>query len=44
MSHPSAVSPVTPTPAQPVSAWVVGQLSSIVGAEHVRHDAGALRT
>lgn len=44
MSHPSAVSPVTPTPAQPVSAWVVGQLSSIVGAEHVLHDAGALRT
>jgi glycolate oxidase len=44
MSHPSAVSPVTPTPAQPVSAWVVGQLSSIVGTEHVLHDAGALRT
>jgi len=27
-----------------VSAWVVGQLASIVGAEHVLHDAGALRT
>jgi glycolate oxidase len=44
VSHPSAVSPVTPTPSQPVSAWVVGQLSSIVGAEHVLHDAGALHT
>lgn len=44
MSFPSAVSPVTPTPSQPVSAWVVGQLASIVGAEHVLHDAGALRT
>ena len=31
VSYPSAVSPVTPTPSQPVSAWVVGQLASIVG-------------
>jgi glycolate oxidase len=27
-----------------VSAWVLGQLASIVGAEHVLHDAGALST
>jgi len=44
MSHPSAVSPVAPTPARPVSAWVLGQLASIVGPEHVLHDAAALRT
>jgi len=44
VSHPSAVSAVVPTPAQPVSGWVVAQLSSIVGGEHVLHDAGALRT
>ena len=44
MSHPSAATPVAPTPAQPVSAWVLGQLASIVGAEHVLHDAAALRT
>jgi glycolate oxidase len=44
VSFPSAVSPVTPTPSRPVSAWVLGQLASIVGAEHVLHDAGALST
>ena len=44
MSYPSAVSPVARTPSRPVPAWVVGQLASIVGQEHVLHDAGALHT
>ncbi|HMK72354.1 MAG TPA: FAD-binding protein, partial [Myxococcaceae bacterium] len=44
MSHPSAASPAVPQPSRPVSAWVLGQLASIVGAEHVLHDAAALRT
>jgi glycolate oxidase len=43
VSFPSAVTPVTPTPARPVSAWVLGQLASIVGSEHVFHDPAALR-
>ena len=44
MSHPSSVSPVAPTPSPRVSAWVLGQLASIVGPEHVLHDPAALRT
>jgi len=44
MSYPSAVSPAVRTPSRPVPAWVVGQLASIVGQEHVLHDAGALHT
>jgi glycolate oxidase len=44
MSFPSVVSPAVRTPSRPVPAWVVGQLSSIVGRQHVLHDAGALHT
>ncbi len=44
MSAPSAVSPAIPTPARPVSAWVLAQLGSIVGPQHVLSDRGALRT
>ena len=44
MSAPSLVSPVTPTPTRPVSAWVLAQLAAIVGQKHVLSDPGALRT